>query len=396
MNTNESEEDMSPTATSEHSFEMVEKDTRSDASLTAPAELGVSPEHLSAPTIVGLSRTPSGTDQAPKQLDRTHPSASGIEGTQDGLLGRVKAICDEISPSHTELIEILQRYIRDASKEVRMEAPAWFLDNCLKTATELRDSKSGLSVHQEVCDRNSTAVTFGGPEIYEIDAVVYETILSIYQPQAKCTTEWTSQFKYDAVYLRYPPHDKLGDELAVQNYHGRHLSPRVHGGHSFGAPPPPPPSLPPPRQRPPPPPPPSLPSQQTPTLPSLPAIPLGQGNNVFLSNVVEQFAKDSQADLITLNLEGLKDLAAHFARVQDLGVFPGHGTIREIFGLDAAVLRGDFTVWTTLGAQGYRPMRPCPPSSLPYVSRAKPTKPRHVKKESNPVRALFSHYLEDC
>jgi hypothetical protein len=299
------------------------------------------------------------------------------------LLDRVRALRDEIHPTQPELLEALQGYIRHASKDASLEAPSWFLDNCVKTGLELQRRKINLSIRRDDNDLVSSPMSCDNPDGYEMDAVVYHSVLSIYHAQNKYAPNWSSVFRYNAVYLRYP----VKEDVPVR-YIGTPCPPPPRARHSC------PHAMPPPLpavyscgyDAPPPPPPPQ------PMMPMSP-IPLPTGTSTFLSLIVEQFAKDSQADLITLTLEDLKDLAAHFAKEQGVTVASDYATVRRIFGLDGD--DGNSVYYQYPSDQEYLPppppmlssprskRYPVPPPLLPIeeVSSLVSCRPRSALKE---------------
>jgi hypothetical protein len=284
--------DMSPITTSRGSFELIEVEKMSIASAAESTELATPSEHQEHKRPQGRSCTGNRLGQ----LKEAPLSTSFLE--------KVKILRDEVSPTQPELLEALQGYIRNASNDTDLEVPSWFLDHCVKTAAELKERKNSLSIRRDDNQLFSSPMGCDNPEVHEMDAVVYDPIQSILHTPNKYAPNWSSVFKYDAVYLRYPTKDNTPKSEVVIPPH----------------PPPPPPSHSCRYDVPPPPPPPPM------------SLPNGTSN--FLSLVVEQFAKDSQADLITLTLEDLKDLAAHFAREQGEPVASDYATVRQFFGLD--------------------------------------------------------------
>jgi len=331
MAMNEPLENTSPTITSRGSFELIEVEEMSIASSATSTELATPSEHARQ------FREPTSTITTHLDRPKDAPLPTSVaDNAEASFLDKIRAIREEVdSATHPELLKALQCYLEKAIKDVDLDAPSWFLDNCVKTADELKTRGDILSIRRNDNNLTSSLVGCDSLDGYEVDAVVYDPLLSIYRAQNEHAPFWTSVFRHDAVYLRYPAKQQI-----PMRYTGPASppSPSIDHGHVRVPPPPPPPPL-----------------------------PLPNGTNAFLSHVVEQFAKDSQADLITLTLEDLRDLAAHFAKLLDITVTP-YNTIRQVFGLDPD-RDDDSPMFHHLhpgGGHVYHTPPPPPPPCLPH------------------------------
>lgn len=181
-------------------------------------------------------------------------------------------------------------HTNDLSEEVDYDMPQWFLDNCVKTAKQLREKEVNLVIRSGEQD---DSILSKGSETYEVESVVYEPLRAIGPLETECKEPGDYAFKFDAVYLRYP--------IKVDAIPGptRRAAPVDPYSAVFAAPPP------------------------------EPSPPVPYGTVAFLSVLVEQFAKDSGSDLITLTLADLRDLVAEFAQSQDT-TYGGSGIDYEL------------------------------------------------------------------
>jgi hypothetical protein len=152
-------------------------------------------------------------------------------------------------------------------KANRDSFPLWFLENCVKTAFELKNYTPPLIINHSQVERRTNA---HDPDTWEMEAVVYEQILSIVNketsPPAKAShaifsNKDRSFFTNDALYLRFPPNPVV---LPTSSNSKAAAATTTLGMESGG---------------------------------------LG-----LLQAVVEMFAKDIEADLISFSLEDVKDL----------------------------------------------------------------------------------------
>lgn len=170
---------------------------------------------------------------------------------------------------------------RDLSEEVDFDMPQWFLDNCVMTAEQLRKKEVNLLIRSGEEDDHLVPK---GSEMYEVEPFVYEPLRAISTSQDERTETGYQAFKFDAVYLRYPA--KVN---TITYYPVRHAA-----------------------------------------TPPEPTPPVPDGTNAFLSVLVEQFAKDCGADMITLTLADLRDLVAEFTRSQGM-IYAGFSINYELF-----------------------------------------------------------------
>lgn len=228
------------------------------------------------------------------EIEPSHePAASKISANDEaGLMKSVTSIAEE-APENTA------REPEASTEEVKFELPQWFMDNCMKTAEQLQYCDVDLVIRNS---HNSDSDTTEIKDIYQVDDVVYDALRAVRIPETHKAEVENSAFHYDAVYLRYPvkvdqpkaSNDPLGFPYGPE--YGRAYRPAL-GADPYAA-------------------------LFDPTLAYPPDldpgsnVPLPPGTKRFLSLLVEKFAKESQADLITLGLDDLRDLVAVFAMSQ--------------------------------------------------------------------------------
>ena len=97
-------------------------------------------------------------------------------------------------------------------KQVRKregQVPDWFLENCVKTASELSASKIHLTIlNRATCDQSTNQkITPSATRDYEVMSAVYELLQDIFigpSDKRKIKRKGNNNFLYDAVHLRFP------------------------------------------------------------------------------------------------------------------------------------------------------------------------------------------------
>jgi len=146
--------------------------------------------------------------------------------------------------------------------------PPWFLENCVKTSSELKNYTPPLIINHNEVEKRTNALSHGrsGPEIWEMDMIVYEQILDIISEKSDNKNAF---FTNNAAYLRFPPNPDTKLELK-------------------------------------------------------------SGGLGLLRAVVENFAKDIEADLISLSFADIEDLTAHFLGNNRLEIYFNKGDKKNV------------------------------------------------------------------
>lgn len=152
--------------------------------------------------------------------------------------------------SHSNDTRIIKHVIDMTSDQADMDSspPAWFLDSCVKTVQDLAECDIPLIVRDNVTSGHGC-----NQELSELDAVVYEVDSAVYEPLQRLLFPKTSDL------VEEHPSDLLPARRFVKNSVHLHSPDTTGGSH-------------------------------------------------FLTAVVERFASDARADIITLGLDDVNDL----------------------------------------------------------------------------------------
>ena len=143
---------------------------------------------------------------------------------------------------------------RHIPKKPALQVPAWYLEHCVKLAETLKEQETVVRIRSTEPDYEMSPNVCEPDDVYEIDDVVYDPIRGILRSDKAEIGADESIFKYDAAYLRHNCSESSA--LYVEE------------------------------------------------------------TKEFLKALVEQFAGECGSDLVSLSLEDLRDLAAHFAPLQ--------------------------------------------------------------------------------
>lgn len=135
-----------------------------------------------------------------------------------------------------------------------LQVPAWFLEHRVKLAETLKEQGAVVRIRSTEPDYQVSSTACQLDDLYEIDDVVYDPIRGILRSDKAEIGADESIFKYDTAYLRHNCSESSA--LCVEE------------------------------------------------------------TKEFLKALVEQFSAECCSDLVSLSLEDLRDLAAHFASLQ--------------------------------------------------------------------------------